>query len=504
MSSKLLRSISLRFGGIRGLKTFDMEINYPISVVAGRNGSGKTTLLALAACAFHNEPDGFRLQSRKNTYYTFSDFLIQSKDEVPPDGIYVQYGIAYDDWAVTPESPESSGINSIALIKMPGGKWRTYANRVYRDVIFFGIDRVVPHSEKSVSKSYRSAFKKSSVNGCEEKVKVAVSKVLGKNYDEFHFKSYSKYRLPFVKKDGILYSGFNMGAGENALFEIFYNLNVCPEGTLAIIDEIELGLHQEAQKRLISELKSICLSRKIQIICTTHSPAILCEIPLSGRFYIESHSKKTQILAGISSDFATGKLSGENSSELVIYVEDLMAVSIMHAILGRTLRSRVKILPVGSDGAIITILAGKRKENLSSNYLAIFDGDKRALRSKQKKLFLSRLESYSDKAAELAWIQQRMTTLPGDVWPESWIIAKIKTSVNAALESDLGATSDEIHDGVAAAEQAEKHSEIFEFSKKIHMQKDSLTQILCAHIAKNYKEDFAEILQTIEDLLDQN
>lgn len=295
-----------------------------------------------------------------------------------------------------------------------------------------------------------------------------------------------------------------MGAGENALFEIFYNLNVCPEGTLAIIDEIELGLHQEAQKRLVAELKSICLARKIQIICTTHSPAILCEIPASGRFYIENQSKKTNIIPGVSGEFATGKLSGDNSCELFLYVEDAMAASILNAALGRTLRSRIKVVPIGSDAAIVTILAGKRKEGLSSNYLGIFDGDKRTSRSKQIKLFLKRLESFEDRSAELAWIQQRMITLPGDSWPEKWLISKVKASVNSALESDLGATSDEILEAVAWAEQAEKHSDIFEFSQKIHLAKGSAEQILCAHVAKFYNEEFSDLIQAIGDLLDQN
>lgn len=93
--------------------------------------------------------------------------MIQSKDEVSPDGIYLEYGKAYDHWLTSPEDPDGIGIKSQDLIKMPGGKWRTYSNRIHRTVIFFGIDRVVPHSEKSVSKSYRSAFKKSLANGCE-------------------------------------------------------------------------------------------------------------------------------------------------------------------------------------------------------------------------------------------------------------------------------------------------------------------------------------------------
>jgi hypothetical protein len=32
----------------------------------------------------------------------------------------------------------------------------------------------------------------------------------------------------------------------NALFEIFATIFACPEGVLLVIDEIELGLHEEA------------------------------------------------------------------------------------------------------------------------------------------------------------------------------------------------------------------------------------------------------------------
>ena len=54
-----------------------------------------------------------------------------------------------------------------------------------------------------------------------------------------------------------------MGAGEDALFEVISTLMMCPDGSLILIDEIELGLHEEAQARLIDELKKICSKRHI-------------------------------------------------------------------------------------------------------------------------------------------------------------------------------------------------------------------------------------------------
>ena len=88
-----LLTIKLDDGHIRGLYNFELEFKYPISVIAGKNGSGKSTILALAACAFHNSKDGFEFPGRKNTYYTFSNFFIQSKDEIPPEGISIKYKI---------------------------------------------------------------------------------------------------------------------------------------------------------------------------------------------------------------------------------------------------------------------------------------------------------------------------------------------------------------------------------------------------------------------------
>ncbi len=245
----------------------------------------------LAACAYHNGVDGFKLPKRNNSYYTFSDFFIQSEEERAIEGILIQYHILHNNWNKKPK--ERVGVQ--VRKKEYGGRWNEYSSRMKRNVVFFGIDRVVPHSEKSVYKSYRSHFKPSERKGWEEVVKEIVSKILNKNYDDFWYKKYRGYRLPMVKSGNNTYSGFNMGAGENALFEIFSVIYSCPHGVLLVIDEIELGLHEEAQTRFIEELKKVCKKRKVQIICTTHSYNIMASVPPEARFFVESFNDKTHI-----------------------------------------------------------------------------------------------------------------------------------------------------------------------------------------------------------------
>ena len=299
----LLRQIRLETGELRGINSLDIRFEYPITAIAGKNGAGKSTILALACCAYHNLKQGFKLPKRKTTYYTFSDLFVQHTEEVPPQGISIRYWIAHNRWKKTAALPEGIGIGQQRRWKNQGGKWNDYADRVRKNVVFLGIERIVPHSERSQSRSYSKVFKDSQPQGWEDEVKEAVGYVLGKSYDKFRYLEHSKYSLPMVQVGETIYSGFNMGAGENALFEIFSTIYSCGEGALLVMDEVELGLHAEAQKKFIDRLKDACLATHTQVICTTHSKEIFDCLPYDARYLIECVNGKTKITDSISSDF---------------------------------------------------------------------------------------------------------------------------------------------------------------------------------------------------------
>jgi len=208
-SCATLRTIKVVSGQIRGFRKGTVDFRYPITAIAGRNGSCKTTVLALAACAFHNSPSGFKLSGRKHSYYTFSDFFIQTKEEAALGGIQIGYEIFHNKW-----KGSEPGAGWQYRIKKPEGRWNNYESRVKRTVVFLGVERIVPHSERSVSKSYRGKFKAGNNHGWEDNVREVVGRILGTDYTSFSYRLHSKYRLPVVaKKDQKIYSGFNMGAG---------------------------------------------------------------------------------------------------------------------------------------------------------------------------------------------------------------------------------------------------------------------------------------------------
>lgn len=477
-SRATLLKIRVLYGQIRGLKELTIDFHYPITAIAGRNGSFKTTVLALSACAFHNKSNGFKLPGRKHPYYTFSDFFIQTKEESKLGDIVLLYKIFSDKSIVTKKKQNKSILDLQVLRKKSGGRWNNYDSRVKRTVVFLGVERIVPHAERSVSKSYKGRFQPATDNGWEDSVRETVGKILGTDYTSFSYSRYARYRLPIVaKKDLKVYSGFNMGAGEHSLFELFSIIHECPDGSLILIDEIELGLHEKAQENLIEELKKICEKRKFQIICTTHSSRIIESLPPEGRIFIERIGDQTNIIPGISPAYATGKLSGRPNVELEIIVEDDAAKLILETVLDKELRSRTKVLPIGSATAVMRHLGAKYKENIHKQdgiieLCVLLDGDQESKKSEHIRQFLNSLEKLNDTEKEEAkeWVEKRLIFLPGNDWPESWIIQpKSRERFYERFDREFQMSNADVDEMLDSASRAGKHNEFYEAAKFLNL-----------------------------------
>jgi|SRR5450830_439253 len=491
-----LRKIVLHDGTFRGINSLDIKFDYPIAAIAGKNGAGKSTILALACCAYHNHKSGFKSPKRKAPYYTYSDFFVQHNEEIPPEGLDIRYFVAYNSWKITEKFPEKIGIRFQRRWKSKGGKWNDYANRVRRTVVFLGIERIVPHSERSQSRSYLRTFKNTAPKGWEDKVKDDVGYILGKTYDKFRYLEHSKYSLPMVQVGKMIYSGFNMGAGENALFEIFSTIYACGEGSLLVIDEIELGLHAEAQKKLIDRLKDVCLETHTQVICTTHSKEIFDCLPFDARFFVENVNGNTKITKSISSEFAFSKMSAVTGSELNIFVEDDVAKSILMASLPSSVRSRVSVKIIGSASALARQLAALYVRGEDKPTIAIFDGDQKE--KHQDNLTHARNMAEKVGADFDSWIQSRITYLPSDNWPESWIVQKGKECIeelSKITNTEQGDLADILDSGLKAG----KHSEFFEISKRLGLERQQCLQLFTISVCQKFQADFEEIILLINN-----
>ena len=498
MSKALLRRIRVLNGNLRGISSLDISLTYPITAFAGINGAGKSTILALASCAYHAAKDAFKVPRRKYPYYTFSDFFIQHREEQAPDGIEIQYTIAHNKWKKSEHFPEGKGLGVQARRKKKGGKWNDYDRRVHKTVVFLGIERIVPHSERSQSRSYSRSFADVKPKGWESKVREAVGYILGKGYDDFRYLEHSRYSLPIVKVGGVTYSGFNMGAGENALFEIFSIIYSCGEKALLVMDEIELGLHAKAQKLFMKKLKEVCKETGTQVICTTHSREIFECLPDDARFFVENVGGKTKLTPGIAPDFAFAKMGAQSGTELEIFVEDDVGKSLLQAALSATTRTRIDIKVIGSATAIARQLAACYVRSDKRAVIAIFDGDQR----KKDLDNFGHAKNMAENPAEdfEEWYRSRITYLPGETWPESWIVQKAMEASDLAA-SAFSVEPDAVKGILEYGLQAGKHNEFFEIAEHVGLQRSQCLEKLCATVSSAFPGDMSELVKKIEDSL---
>jgi predicted ATPase len=506
-SKATLASIALTKGSIRGISACKLDFEYPISAIAGTNGSGKSTLLAMAACAFHNNTKGYTPPLRTQTYYTFKDFFIQSDDETPVQGVEIRYGIRHNAWRG--KNKERLGFQ--VRTKRKGGRWNDYNTRVKRNVIYFGVQRVVPHFERSVHKSYRSRFKPGNLpEETKQKIAKIAGRIIGKPYSSFDSYEHGKYSLPRVTSSGISYSGFNMGAGESAVFEILTALFQAGPGSLVVVDEIELGLHEKAQIRLIEQLKKLCLELSCQIICSTHSHAVLSGLPPEARFFIENVGSSTLVTNGISADFACGKMGKPNAEELDIFVEDGNAATMVEQMLQLSVRKRCKIHAIGSHTAVLRQLTSRYLEKVD-NSICILDGDQSGNFEKATKKVVDGSEASTEEAKKKVsdWAKLRILFLPGETWPEKWLL---ETSINA-LQDDLlgdpsgtakmwGLTGDgELLSILQEASLADKHNEFFELAERVQLDVDRVREDVCRLALAMAPSEFSELISSVEGKL---
>ena len=176
-------------------------------------------------------------------------------------------------------------------------------------------------------------------------------------------------------------SQFHQGAGEDATLDLFKLLQMIPNYSLLIIDEVEASLHPAAQRRLVQYLLKVARTKKLQIILSTHSSNVLDEIPLEGRIMLLQMQNCKEILYGVSTKFALSSIDDSLHPELYVFVEDDEAETIINEIVkkkddsGRVL-SRISVKPIGPYGVVDTIAKLINENTLPYKGLAIVDGDK--------------------------------------------------------------------------------------------------------------------------------
>ena len=234
-----------------------------VTAIMGVNGSGKTTLLQALACVYRKSS---QIQLKQSTY-PYEEFF------KPYEG---------RDWNSSIFTVKLYGRDDRIIYHKNSGKWLPRPqNRTERYVKYISISDCVPHQEREKQKGL-DAFTKSDLALSEAKKRTLLTKVgaaLHKEYTEAGFGTKARGLKEFMyvatrnPTGGRLeYPSHYMGAGEQKIIYVINEVLKAPKGSLVLIEELDISLHESAIRALVNFLleQSLDSNRKLQIVFTTH------------------------------------------------------------------------------------------------------------------------------------------------------------------------------------------------------------------------------------------
>lgn len=497
----LLRQIRIEGDpGLRGIRRLNVPLLYPITAVCGRNGVGKSTVLALAALSARS-PNGWRVHwgnTRPRTRpdarleYAFSDFFHRYPGQPALDGLRIGW-VFYDrgnEFELLQQRNRSRWVQVADAGRHPGVR-----RKPIRELDFCPMSRVLPAVEYG---TLRSAFDGGLAPAREPLTGDTLNKlsyIMGRAYDEAEVRILRGLSLPACRA-GVSYSGFDMGGGETSVIALLSRLQEMPVGGLLVVEELELGLHAEAQARLVDVLIGYCLARRIQVICTTHSEVILDHLPRQARVLLTRSGGEHEAITNISTRYAIHEMAGNFQPELMIYTEDQFAAVLIEEALPGPVRARVTIRDVGSN----TTLA---RQAIAHLRLA---GDLRAISAFDGDCTVNQVEGWlRDEQANRNDLVPDWLLLPADgLTPERWVLRELwRPDYSRELARELNCDSGLIPAHIEAmAVQLDQHDCGFTLSRRTGLDQAEARRRIIRSVARRHPA--LDILRLrISDLLDR-
>ncbi|HFU74841.1 MAG TPA: ATP-binding protein [Arcobacter sp.] len=491
-----LKSITFNEVGLRGVKNTHIEFNYPITAIAGTNGIGKTTILQLIACLYHNSDKSYKPYRFSNSreakpYYTFTDFFIHFKGEEKSEGSEISY-----------EFYNSKKKRQKTHTLKKASRWSSYDRRPERTTDFYGVSRVLPANEFNMFKNtFASMQSPLTTESLSSKSTEMVRNILNKPLESVDVNSSEKiinFKLNSINlNNGLSYSNFNMGAGEEVIISLISRLSELPDYSIALIEELELGLHPKAQKILMEKLFEIVYAKKLQLIFTTHSPFLFDAMPKEGRILLRKPKDALEVIYEPSSSLAFSELTGESVKELTVYVEDKVAKAILETLLNSNIRKRISIVEVGSKENVVRMVGAHYRNNLLGKVVAIADGDltDKELTNWYNKYVLKEGERFDEVFPINA--PKMFSKFPGDNAPEKFILKKLKSSEEYVRSID---NSDEFCSFIANEIALDDHHNLFRvIATEIGVGEELAKVRVVDGLVRFFGGDFEGILEFVEE-----
>ena len=485
----------IHINGIRGIYGLRISFNYPVSVIAGENASGKSTVLFAAACAYKVPGANVKDFVPATLFPDYRPKHGQRSDAKPKITIEFNY-----------DTPTGSIVMQWRRHKAGWSRnfrWRRRIRQPKRELFLRTLSNLSNPSEvRSVLSMSRlpSAPKENRLNASQL---AFAQQVLPFRYAEAVDLSSGRKRLLFAaREDGAAYSELHMAAGERAVLRLSQDIAQL-KGALVLIDEVETGLHPTMQQILMLHLQRLALRNDLQIIVTSHSPAVLDSVPPEGRIFLERDEAGGVQTREPYRDIIQNALYGRAVKTLNILCEDDAAEGVLrgvldvlaprHRIKGETVRIE---RDTGAD-EFPNYAAAFRKFGVIQNFVFVLDGDKRDSDVQE------RIEKRADHPVPVLF-------LPGDGSPEIWVWERLRAFSPDASKM-LGVAREElmermnrqdsIYDRPSGSSSGIAKSKLHALAETLHMDTPGICRIV-ARLESEWKEsDIQPLVEEMQTLL---
>jgi predicted ATPase len=396
----------VRIQRLRGIADLRVAFPFPVCVLAGANGCGKSTVLFSLASAYSGTAPGETFTPAK----LFPDFRPKSSD------------LADQPEAAELEFTYTAGGQGLSMAWKRGkSKWnksffgRKRGTQPERAVYLHTLAKLTNPSEvRSVIQLAQRKFESNEIDASNI---AFAQRILGLHYAHLMIARERRRDLLVAERadtDGpaVRYSEFHMSAGERAVIRLSIRLSKQMDA-LVLVDEVEAGLHPLVQQMLMLELQRLALRNRLQIVCTTHSPAVLDTVPMEARLFLERISTNV-VRREAYRDVIQKALYGRSQNALSFLCEDEESESFVRGLLdylGPKLDLLQNDIEVGRNTgkdqylAHLETLARFRK---LADIVFVLDGDGESVR-----------HQLEHRAAALGQ-PVRALCLPGGQAPEPW------------------------------------------------------------------------------------
>lgn len=162
------------------------------------------------------------------------------------------------------------------------------------------------------------------------------------------------------------YSEKQFSLGELVTLKIVRDVLNAKENSLFLIDEVEMALHPRAQKNLVEFLKNQAKEKKLTVLISTHSSAIVKSVAKENVIFLQHDSNdNVEVISPCYPSVALQDIEFEDniSPERLFLVEDQNAKYVLDAMINRLykemptlLRARYFIVPIGGYQQVIDFL----------------------------------------------------------------------------------------------------------------------------------------------------